>query len=507
MAPRRGKKVAETAVTVAESEQIVVEAVVHAESNDKTPTKEQKKIKNVAAGKANKKNVAASADDENESPKDIKKAKGRPKKETTPVEQIEPANGVQETNGVEKKSLGKKADAKPPANDDNENDKHVANDAETNSKKRKAKDAKETKQPSPVPAKVTKNKKAVKAESVESPVADDEKKENVKIAKKTGKKLAPLPIAVAKVNKKPKAKAKAKPKATKGKAKALSSDEEEHDDDDDEEEANIEPEIEAPVEPKNKKASAKQPSKKAAENEKPTASEPVAKFKKETAAKAKKPTKRTAKAPSDEDESIEEANIEPEAPVEPKGKKTPKSESKKATENGEATTSKGRKRAQEKSEEVAVSPKVPKVAAAAAAPRKRGAPIEKPAEPAPVNAELVTVRKRGAKKAATVDDAEPKAKKNVTETNYASINFNIDKEYSMKICSWNVAGLRALTKKNGFDYFEHEKPDIICLQVCFFFYFIYSFHTNENLCFIRLKSNALFNLFNVGNQMFGHRSA
>jgi len=34
----------------------------------------------------------------------------------------------------------------------------------------------------------------------------------------------------------------------------------------------------------------------------------------------------------------------------------------------------------------------------------------------------------------------------------------------MKICSWNVAGLRAFYGKGGFEYFDYEKPDIICLQ-------------------------------------------
>ena len=34
----------------------------------------------------------------------------------------------------------------------------------------------------------------------------------------------------------------------------------------------------------------------------------------------------------------------------------------------------------------------------------------------------------------------------------------------LKICSWNVAGIRALAKKNGFDYLKQENPDIIALQ-------------------------------------------
>lgn len=34
----------------------------------------------------------------------------------------------------------------------------------------------------------------------------------------------------------------------------------------------------------------------------------------------------------------------------------------------------------------------------------------------------------------------------------------------MKISSWNIAGVRAWTKKNGCDYVRRENPDILCLQ-------------------------------------------
>ena len=39
-----------------------------------------------------------------------------------------------------------------------------------------------------------------------------------------------------------------------------------------------------------------------------------------------------------------------------------------------------------------------------------------------------------------------------------------DKECNLKISTWNVAGLRAWIKKDGLDFLQHEKPDIICLQ-------------------------------------------
>ncbi len=38
-------------------------------------------------------------------------------------------------------------------------------------------------------------------------------------------------------------------------------------------------------------------------------------------------------------------------------------------------------------------------------------------------------------------------------------------EVSLKICSWNVAGLRAWVKKDGLSFLTIENPDIFCLQV------------------------------------------
>lgn len=85
------------------------------------------------------------------------------------------------------------------------------------------------------------------------------------------------------------------------------------------------------------------------------------------------------------------------------------------------------------------------------------------------------VPKKARKKVAAAD-AKTKTKKapaaeqtkmNATETQYAKINFTSDKDYNMKICSFNVAGLRAFVEKGGLEYFEHEQPNIICLQVNF----------------------------------------
>ncbi|XP_023247426.1 uncharacterized protein LOC106635782, partial [Copidosoma floridanum] len=81
------------------------------------------------------------------------------------------------------------------------------------------------------------------------------------------------------------------------------------------------------------------------------------------------------------------------------------------------------------------------------------------------------VPKRAKKTEKKVEDkSEPKALLNKTETKLEEINFNCDKnnadgeKYNIKICTWNVSGIRALLKKNGFDYFEKEDADIIALQ-------------------------------------------
>lgn len=98
-------------------------------------------------------------------------------------------------------------------------------------------------------------------------------------------------------------------------------------------------------------------------------------------------------------------------------------------------------------------------------PKKRKAGVKAAADSTTIETggELVTKRKKASK-----TDAAGEDKTNPTSTDLSKIDFEIDNEYSLKIVSWNVAGLRALIAKNGFDYFEYEKPDIICLQVCEF---------------------------------------
>lgn len=97
----------------------------------------------------------------------------------------------------------------------------------------------------------------------------------------------------------------------------------------------------------------------------------------------------------------------------------------------------------------------------------------------PLQTKYAAVTERNKNEKTTAEDkAKPKQKMNSTTTDYSKINFESDKEHTLKICSWNVAGLRALVAKNGFEYFEHEKPDIICLQV-----------NISNLCLLLSKRN------------------
>ncbi|XP_053666012.1 recombination repair protein 1 [Anopheles marshallii] len=94
------------------------------------------------------------------------------------------------------------------------------------------------------------------------------------------------------------------------------------------------------------------------------------------------------------------------------------------------------------------------------------------------NGDIPTVTQRKRTKA-LVDDAEEVAvpskekkakvatqKMNKCVTDYGTINFALDepKPWTLKISSWNVAGLRAWVGKDGLEYIEHEQPDILCLQ-------------------------------------------
>lgn len=58
------------------------------------------------------------------------------------------------------------------------------------------------------------------------------------------------------------------------------------------------------------------------------------------------------------------------------------------------------------------------------------------------------------------------AKVNSTETDFSTHCFDLpaDKPYTLKISSWNVAGLRGLCRKDGLRFLEHQQPDIFCMQ-------------------------------------------
>ncbi|KAL6267693.1 hypothetical protein P5V15_000765 [Pogonomyrmex californicus] len=66
--------------------------------------------------------------------------------------------------------------------------------------------------------------------------------------------------------------------------------------------------------------------------------------------------------------------------------------------------------------------------------------------------------------------SEPKQMLNKTDTNLNEIDFECTKmneegkKYNLKICTWNVSGIRAVIKKKGIDYIVKEDADIIALQ-------------------------------------------
>ena len=70
----------------------------------------------------------------------------------------------------------------------------------------------------------------------------------------------------------------------------------------------------------------------------------------------------------------------------------------------------------------------------------------------------------GPKKRASSGDGEaPAPKLNKTTSDFSETDFSTSKG-NFKISTWNVDGLRAWIKKGGLDFFDHEKPDVICLQ-------------------------------------------
>ncbi|KAJ8680458.1 hypothetical protein QAD02_016245 [Eretmocerus hayati] len=115
------------------------------------------------------------------------------------------------------------------------------------------------------------------------------------------------------------------------------------------------------------------------------------------------------------------------------------------------------------------------------APKRKGRPSNKKAE----TVEEAKVEEQASEQNENVTtngkdaDNEPASKKqkteskkvmNKTESNLDDINYDCEKldadgkKPNLKICSWNVSGIRAIMKKNGLDYLKREDADIIALQ-------------------------------------------
>lgn len=80
------------------------------------------------------------------------------------------------------------------------------------------------------------------------------------------------------------------------------------------------------------------------------------------------------------------------------------------------------------------------------------------------------VKEEPASKKAKTETKDTKPMMNKTDSDLSTIDFsckklNADGEaYNIKICSWNVSGIRAVIKKNGFKYIKEEDADIVLLQ-------------------------------------------
>nr|XP_053644416.1 DNA-(apurinic or apyrimidinic site) endonuclease-like isoform X2 [Cherax quadricarinatus] len=68
------------------------------------------------------------------------------------------------------------------------------------------------------------------------------------------------------------------------------------------------------------------------------------------------------------------------------------------------------------------------------------------------------------KKESSENGKEKDTKKVRTEDFSSDAETKDGKKWNLKIVSWNVDGLRAWLEKDGMSVFEHENPDIVCLQ-------------------------------------------
>ncbi|XP_017023960.1 recombination repair protein 1 isoform X2 [Drosophila kikkawai] len=195
--------------------------------------------------------------------------------------------------------------------------------------------------------------------------------------------------------------------------------------------------------------------------------EPKAEPQKAASKRTKKP-----KALQPEDDPAGDSDIvPPKSAVTKRGKKTKQAES--AQENGDSgdEASKPTKQRAKKKKEDDELPAAPS--------KKRGPKKENNGEATDQVAESKPVRgrKREAAKAKSVEEdveegessktkkpkkvAEGGVKETLDKDAFALAD---DKEFNLKISSWNVAGLRAWLKKDGLQLVDLEEPDIFCLQ-------------------------------------------
>lgn len=118
-----------------------------------------------------------------------------------------------------------------------------------------------------------------------------------------------------------------------------------------------------------------------------------------------------------------------------------------------------------------------KPASTSRAAKKKISPVGSSKDDAPAKKKARSVKavtKQSSTESEGKEAAEPSTSKgakkllNNVNTVYSKIDFGIKEKFNFKITSWNVAGLRALFKKNS-DYFTHENADVICLTVSFIF--------------------------------------
>ncbi|XP_053694722.1 recombination repair protein 1 [Sabethes cyaneus] len=153
----------------------------------------------------------------------------------------------------------------------------------------------------------------------------------------------------------------------------------------------------------------------------------------------------------------------PASPVKSPSAPAKRGRGKKATAEADGTDAPVKKTAKKRSQEANQAEADPLAPTNGVTQRKKkkDVPLENAEESDDGSAEPKTKKTKSVKKPAS---GAPKINK--SNTDYSKLNFELEeeKEYNFKISSWNVAGLRGWIGKGGLEYFEHEKPDILCIQ-------------------------------------------